>query len=1501
MHLLGAAGPAHLENPASSGSKGYWESAAVARLNDRLLEARGSAWNDWGPVDLGGEDVLEPWASTLADLIRAEFGQSGLFVLKDPRFCRTAPVALRALARLGIAPKIVIPVRNPLECAASLGARDGLPREEALLLWLRHVLDAEAASRRCRRCFVAFDDLLQDWRPVADRLAASLEIAWPNTPAEATEAIRAFLSADQRQHRMPRETLDTLEPGFSWLPRVYDILTGLARGGELDAEQCASLDEIRRHFDAGATVFRAAVDKARGRESDARNRLAELQAHASTQRQEIERTRAAAESHASEAQALWRELIQARIALHNERAKESRRFGPLSRRMRATKSAAQGPKREARDADLIRASGLFDAEWYCARYPDVKAAALDPVLHYLRHGAAARRDPSPRFSTGAYLRRHLDVASAKLNPLVHFLDYGINEGRMIEPAAGTGAPAQAAASAERTSADGSLTAEHLKFTRRGPAFEEFDPAILAGAVSDVKLLAFYLPQFHAIPENDQNWGKGFTEWRQIVRGLPRFPGHYQPRVPRDLGFYDLTDSEVMRRQIAMAKAAGIHGFGFYYYWFDSHRVLERPLEAFLASPDMDMPFMVVWANENWTRTWDGLSGDVLLHQNYDPRHEKALLADLARHFKDPRYVRFGGRPFFVIYQPRHVPDPEQTFARWRAHWKAAFGLEPIMFMAQTFGVVDPRPFGLDGAIEFPPHKLASKLRGRSMPDAFEPTFGGRVISYDDVSAISLAEPDPPYPLIRTVVPGWDNDARRPMRGTSMEGSTPDKYERWLSAIIARAKEKPVFGKRIVAINAWNEWAEGAYLEPDLHYGAAYLNATARALLPSAVTKPRIVHSLVLVGHDARDHGAQRLLVNIGSVLARRFGTRVRFVLLKGGPLLARYEEVAPCTVLPDDAPSTASEVFASLARQGFTRAIANTTATGGLIPQMKAAGFRIVSLVHEMPGIIQANAWEEQAAAIGRGSDAVVFAGSPVHDRFRRICGEIAGRVAVKPQGLYRTEIAPAPQGAAALRDALGVPRDAKLVLNVGHGDLRKGFDLFTRAARATAKRRRDVYFVWVGNAPGKEPDGVGPGSRREANGAVIAVGPQENIGRYYAAADAFFLSSREDPYPSVVLEAMAAGLPVVGFAGATGCEDLIKSHGAAVPFEDIEAAVAAIEAFLDLPADQARLGAEARVAEIRANYAFDEYCFWLLLQLDPDLPQVSVVVPNYNHERYIAARLESIFHQSCPIYQVIVLDDASTDGSVSSIRRIAAEHRRDLTLIANETNSGSPARQWRKGVARCTGEFVWIAESDDVADPAFVDACVQALERTGADFCFTDSWQIDGDGKRTKDSFALYGDRIERGAFDRDFEMDGREFLRRYLSIKNVIVNMSGVLWRRTSLEQAILAAAQEMESFALTCDWRLYVAACASGQKLVYLSKALNGHRRHAQAVTMSLDKQQNVDEVRRLQAVVAREVELDGEIRDKARDHLARLHRFFGLPDAATESAQLRATPAGDGAAK
>ncbi len=360
----------------------------------------------------------------------------------------------------------------------------------------------------------------------------------------------------------------------------------------------------------------------------------------------------------------------------------------------------------------------------------------------------------------------------------------------------------------------------------------------------VKAIAFHLPQFHPIPENDLWWGKGFTEWTNVVKAKPLFKGHHQPHLPADLGFYDLRLPEAREAQAALAREYGIHGFCYYHYWFNGHRLLERPVNEIVASGKPDFPFCLCWANENWTRAWDGGERQILMEQAYsdedDVKHIRALLPI----FADRRYIRVDGKPVFLVYRVNHLPNPARTMETWRREAIKA-GI-PGLFLLRVESFVDedgdPRQLGFDAALEFQPrwkllygmrHFRSRWSRWRRLPP-FRHRFNHHSIwEYDRLAEQAIAMGLPPYPFIRCVCPGWDNSARRQGGGaTIFRQSSPATYEKWLSAVVRQAIDHPLGGdyhQNFVFINAWNEWAEGNHLEPCQKWQRAYLEATREAL------------------------------------------------------------------------------------------------------------------------------------------------------------------------------------------------------------------------------------------------------------------------------------------------------------------------------------------------------------------------------------------------------------------------------------------------------------------------------------------------------------------------------------------------------------------------------------------------------------------------------------------------------------------------------------------------
>ena len=351
----------------------------------------------------------------------------------------------------------------------------------------------------------------------------------------------------------------------------------------------------------------------------------------------------------------------------------------------------------------------------------------------------------------------------------------------------------------------------------------------------VRAIAFYLPQFHPIPENDAWWGEGFTEWTNVRRAKPLFPGHRQPREPGDLGYYDLRRSEAREAQADLAARYGLAGFCYYYYWFNGKRLLERPLQEVLAQKRPNFPFCVCWANENWTRRWDGLEKEVLIGQQHSAEDDRAFIESLLPVFEDGRYIRVNGRPLLLLYRPQLLPDVAQTVDIWRRVVRAA-GLGEL-YLATVHSIdtdwsVDPRKWGFDAAVEFPPHGLAVAAAPPAGLD--QGSFHGHYFDYPRSADAFRTRPLPPYPLFRTAMPSWDNSPRRRERADIFLNGTPEAYGRWLQGIVQQTRQLRFGDERLVFINAWNEWAEGNYLEPDQDRGYTYLEATARALaLPAA--------------------------------------------------------------------------------------------------------------------------------------------------------------------------------------------------------------------------------------------------------------------------------------------------------------------------------------------------------------------------------------------------------------------------------------------------------------------------------------------------------------------------------------------------------------------------------------------------------------------------------------------------------------------------------------------
>ncbi len=347
-----------------------------------------------------------------------------------------------------------------------------------------------------------------------------------------------------------------------------------------------------------------------------------------------------------------------------------------------------------------------------------------------------------------------------------------------------------------------------------------------GAEDRVRPIAFYLPQFHPTPENDSWWGAGFTEWTNVARARPSYAGHYQPHLPADLGFYDLRLPATLRAQAALAARYGVEGFAVYHYDFGERRLLDAPMRTVLADPSIPFRHCLCWANENWTRAWDGGDREVLIEQRYDPATLARIVADVVVHARDPRSLRVDGRPLFLVYRPLSLPDPLAFTARLRAALVAAGfpggHLVYVDSMESTGRAPPPAALGFDAAVAFPPHGGA--VPASDAVDVTRPGWAGYRYDFRATVLAFATRAGVPWARYPAVFPGWDNTPRQPLRATSFDGATPEAFGFHVERAAEAVREMLVGEHRLLFVNAWNEWAEGAHLEPDHGFGHRWLEA-----------------------------------------------------------------------------------------------------------------------------------------------------------------------------------------------------------------------------------------------------------------------------------------------------------------------------------------------------------------------------------------------------------------------------------------------------------------------------------------------------------------------------------------------------------------------------------------------------------------------------------------------------------------------------------------------------
>ena len=646
---------------------------------------------------------------------------------------------------------------------------------------------------------------------------------------------------------------------------------------------------------------------------------------------------------------------------------------------------------------------------------------------------------------------------------------------------------------------------------------------------------------------------------------------------------------------------------------------------------------------------------------------------------------------------------------------------------------------------------------------------------------------------------------------------------------------------------------------------------------AAIARSRRRKKLCLVSHDAHRHGAQLLTLELAQLFSRALRLELHIVLLGPGPLVADFRRYGRTYQLAEQDGPEAQALAHRLATAGVKDAICSSTASGLFLGALANAGVRCVALVHELPALIAERRLERHAATIVATAAEVVFASEAVRVQFP---GAPAA-TQIKPQGLVRRALPARAEARAQLERRFNIPRNAPLVINVGYGDQRKGVDLFVHVSLAVLQSAPDARFVWVGDVePEQRPTLNALMADAQHAERITFAGFQTDPATFFAAADLFALTSREDPFPSVLLEAQDAGLPVVAFAKAGGFEaQLIKGGGILAPSGDVGHFASAVVSLLNDPARRRTMGGAGANA-VREGFSLSRYAFDLahLARVAP--PRVSVIVPNYNYARYLPERLQSILRQEEPIYELIVLDDCSTDESLAIARAALERTDADWQIAPNTTKAGSVFEQWRRGVALAQGDLVWIAEADDLSDPRFLAAVLPALDDPGVVLSYTQSRQMSDAGATIDGDYLQYTSDIDRDRWTRAYVAEGRSEIAGALAVKNTIPNVSACVFRRDALLAALTDHAAEIERFRVAGDWMTYIRVLQNG-RIAYDPRPLNHHRRHIGSVTASaLAPAEALREIADVQTLVASEFSPTDHTLDIARQYLETLRKQFRL---------------------
>ncbi|MFZ4414006.1 MAG: glycoside hydrolase family 99-like domain-containing protein, partial [Bacteroidales bacterium] len=747
--------------------KGFWEDIDIYALNNEILECINREWHSLSLITQNEIELInqKDYFNSAVKLLKQKTDDFAVFGLKNPSLTVLLPFWKKVFEFLNFDVSYILAIRNPLSVVKSLEKRNGFELEKSYFLWITHVINGLSGTNSDNRIVVDYDNLMQNPENEIKRIADvfSLEINSNELEFYKTE----FLENNLRHTTFTSDDLINNNKTSKLLKDVYSTLTDLSVLKSINNQDL--LEKISKWENELNQLNHALIlsDKLYKKIADLNSLVEENNKQINNLYHEIKLKTEFCKFKENEVNQKNEELNRVEVELNQKNEELNHKNEELNHKSEELKHKSE------LIIDIINSKS-----WKITK----------PL----------------RFIFKSFNNTSIKIILKKSFKGVFFAIKGI-EIELFETENET----------ENNLTDLTNLKKEIIFT----PFKKNNPIDNI----PVKIFAFYLPQFHAIPENDEWWGKGFTEWTNVKPAKPLFEGHHQPHVPvPELGYYNLLETKAQEFQVELAKNYGIGGFCFHFYWFNGKTLLEKPIENYLKNKQLDLPYCLSWANENWTRRWDGMENEILIKQQHSSDDDLAFIQHVSKYMKDKRYIRVDGKPLLMVYRPGLLPSAKETAERWRK-WCCNNGIGEIYLAnIESFEKINPKDIGYDAAVEFPPNpfKLVDFTK---FIKPFDKEFNATVYDWKSVQNVSKNYDIPEYKLFRCICPSWDNTARRKNESRIFFNNHPDDFKDWVyNAGIDTINRFKNTDERLIFVNAWNEWAEGAHLEPDEKYGYVYL-------------------------------------------------------------------------------------------------------------------------------------------------------------------------------------------------------------------------------------------------------------------------------------------------------------------------------------------------------------------------------------------------------------------------------------------------------------------------------------------------------------------------------------------------------------------------------------------------------------------------------------------------------------------------------------------------------